>query len=257
MSSGGGGGQFPQYGQNSYGRMGGYGQSYAPDPRMAQFQPMRVQDGGQNSSIPSWANQNQSGGFPVPPQMPIFPGQTTTSEGGWATAGQPRGGINPPQISGPFNPMVGSQMNKPMPMEGPQMSAPNVQTQTPMSAPMQQQRPQQSFEQFAQTLGNNGMTSGQMQDAYQKSISSQSSPNFWANTGVGTQKPAGFSTPPQWGNQTYGFDPRSMAGKTVGQDMAWYYGQDSVGRNINNAGDAVANGRVPADGFQRRAPWQL
>lgn len=79
-------------------------------------------------------------------------------------------------------------------------------------------------------------------------------PNFWQNTGVGTQQIPGYGNP-AWGPQTYGFDPRSMAGKTVGQDMAWYYGQDAVGRPVNAAGDAYAQFRSPADGFQRTRPW--
>ena len=133
---------------------------------------------------------------------------------------------------------------------GQQDSAPGVLVNQRASAPQQQ-----SFEQFAATLGNNGMTSGQINDLYQKSLQPQSGTNFWANTGVGTQQPAGFQTPENWGKQTYGFDPRAMAGKQVGADMAWYYGRDAIGRNINNQGDAVAGFTGPADGFQRRRPW--
>jgi hypothetical protein len=139
--------------------------------------------------------------------------------------------------------------------QGPQMSSPNVEQGRNMISQAPQQAPQQSFEQFQQTLGNNGMSSGAMHDAYQKSLQPQSI-NFGQNTGVGTQKPPGFNPDPAWGNQTYGFDPKAMAGKTVGQDMAWYYGQDSVGRPINNQGDAYSQFRSPADGYQRTNPWQ-
>lgn len=79
--------------------------------------------------------------------------------------------------------------------------------------------------------------------------------NFWANTGAGTQRPPGFPTPPEWGQQTYGFDPRAMAGKQVTGDLGWYYGRDAIGRTINNQGDAVPSFSAPADGFQRRRPW--
>lgn len=120
------------------------------------------------------------------------------------------------------------------------------------------QPPQQSFEQFAATLGNNGMTSGQMQDAYQKSLQPQT--NFWGNVGPGgTQNP--YPTMgdqpfnPAWGKQTFNFDPRSMAGKQVTGDLGWYYGRDAIGRTINNQGDAVAGFSRPADGFQRSRPW--
>lgn len=120
------------------------------------------------------------------------------------------------------------------------------------------QQPQQSFEQFAATLGNNGMTSGQMQDAYQKSLQPQT--NFWGNVGPGgTQNP--YPTMgdqpfnPAWGKQTFNFDPRSMAGKQVTGDLGWYYGRDAIGRTINNQGDAMAGFSRPADGFQRSRPW--
>jgi hypothetical protein len=126
-----------------------------------------------------------------------------------------------------------------------------------MAAPSAvQQRPQQSFDQFAQTLQGSGLTSGAMQDAYQKSLQPQST-DFTRNVGPGgTQNPYPNSGPQpfpsNWGQQTFGFDPRSMAGKTVGKDMGWYYGQDAIGRQINNAGDAYPTFRGAADGFNRR-----
>ena len=257
-------------------------------------------------SAPSMQSQSGYGGY-IPPQMPIFPGPTTTSEGGWATAGRPRGGIPPvggrggmfgsfqngpqggggsyryaiepelgnmtkpmmmqgpqmstgysvnepmPQTGGSFNPMVGSQMS--------QMSQPYQATQ--QQAPVQQARPQQSFEDFASTLSGSGMTSGQMNDLYQKQLAKASAPaptNFWQNVGPGgTQNP--YPTMgeqpfnPAWGKQTFGFDPRSMAGKQVTGDLGWYYGRDAIGRTINNQGDAVPTFSAPADGFQRRRPW--
>lgn len=213
-------------------------------------------------------NRPQYGGYNgyIPPQMPIFPGQSTTSEGGWTAAGRPRQGIPQmstgysvnepmPQTGGSFNPMVGSQMQP-----TPQMSQPFQSTQ--QQAPMQQARPQQSFEDFASTLSGSGMTSGQMNDLYQKQLAKASAPaptNFWQNVGPGgTQNPFPQSPQPfpsQWGNQTFNFDPKSMAGKQVTGDLGWYYGRDAIGRQINNQGDAVAGFSSPADGFQRSRPW--
>ncbi len=250
MSAGGYGGfQQPQM---QYGRpQGGYGRQMSTG-----FMQQRSPQMSTGYSVQEQAPQ--SGGYSgyIPPQWPIFPPQTTTSEGGWTAAGRPSGIINPPQMSNPYQvqeqaPQDMSQLNKPAMMQGPQMSTGNS----------MQQAPQQTFEQFAQTLGNNGMTSGQMQDAYQKSIQQASAPtNFWSNVGPGgTQNP--FPQTPQpfpsnWGNQTFGFDPRSMAGKQVTGDLGWYYGRDAIGRTINNQGDAVANFGRPADGYQRTNPWQ-
>lgn len=216
-------------------------------------------------------NRPQYGGYNgyIPPQMPIFPGQSTTSEGGWAAAGRPRQGIpqmstgytvnepmpqQAPQMSQPYQ----SNMSKPMMMQGPQMSQPFQATQ--MQAPQQPQQPQQSFEDFASTLSGSGMTSGQMNDLYQKQIAKASAPtNFFQNVGPGgTQNPFPQSPQPfpsQWGNQTFNFDPKSMAGKQVTGDLGWYYGRDAIGRQINNQGDAVAGFSSPADGFQRSRPW--
>ena len=178
-----------------------------------------------------------------------------------------------PQYSGGFNPMNSQPQGKALAdfsnqnvagfsgllgqpqqaQEAPGFMVNQRQDVQPMQPPQGQ-----TFEQFAQTLGNSGMTSGQISDLYAKQqAQAQSAPqtNFWANTGVGTQRPAGFQTPPQWCNQTYGFDPRSMAGKQVTGDLGWYYGRDAIGRTINNQGDAVPTFSAPADGFQRRRPW--
>lgn len=121
------------------------------------------------------------------------------------------------------------------------------------AAPQTQAPQGQTLEQFTASLGNAGQyTPGQISDMYAK----QSQPtNFWANTGVGTQQPNGFTTPANWGQQTYGFDPRAQAGKKVGNDMGWFYGRDAIGRTINNQGDAVAGFSSAADGFNRSRPW--
>ena len=157
-----------------------------------------------------------------------------------------------PQTGGSFNPMVGSQMS--------QMSQPYQATQ--QQAPVQQARPQQSFEDFASTLSGSGMTSGQMNDLYQKQLAKASAPaptNFWQNVGPGgTQNPFPQSPQPfpqNWGQQRFNFDPRSLAGQQVTGDLGWYYGRDAIGRTINAQGDAVPTFRSPADGFQRTRPW--
>lgn len=212
-----------------------------------------------------------NGGFTPPYQMPIFTGQQNTSEGWWRNAGQPRGGI--PPVGGQFNPMVGSQTNPTMPSQGPVMSSDNMeqfnpstqpmgnqaQSQAPQTqAPQQSRAPQQTFEQFAATMGENGMTSGQLNDAYQKSIQPQAT-NFWGNVGPGgTQNPFPGKTQPfpsQWGNQTFGFDPRALAGQQVTGDKGWYYGRDAIGRTIGNDGSAMAGFGGAADGFNRSRPW--
>jgi len=125
-----------------------------------------------------------------------------------------------------------------------------------------QQPPQQSFDQFQQTIGQgSGMTYGQMQDAYQKSIAPQSAPNGIFNGNIG---PGGTANPypnnpnpfpSNWGQQTFGFDPRAMAGKQVTGDMGWYYGRDAIGRTINNQGDAAPSFSGPASGPGRSRPW--
>lgn len=170
-----------------------------------------------------------------------------------ATPGNPVYGMNP-QMSQPYQ----SNMNKPMMMQGPQMSQPFQSTQ--QQAPVQQARPQQSFEDFASTLSGSGMTSGQMNDLYQKQIAKASAPtNFWQNVGPGgTQNPFPQSPQPfpqNWGQQRFNFDPRSLAGQQVTGDLGWYYGRDAIGRQINAQGDAVPTFRSPADGFQRTRPW--
>lgn len=208
----------------------------------------------QVSPIPQTQSPTNNG-FTPPYQMPIFPGPTNTSEGWWRQAGQPRGGL--PEVGGQFNPMTGSQ-NLQAPRQMPQMSSGNMEQATPQTQPITQ--PQQTFEQFAATMGNNGMTSGQLNDAYQKSIQQQSAPtNFWANVGPGgTQNPFPGKQQPfpsQWGNQTFGFDPKSMAGKQVTGDLGWYYGRDAIGRTIGQDGNAMAGFSGAADGFNRSRPW--
>lgn len=182
--------------------------------------------------------------------------------GGWPQTGGNQFNLGAPrQIPQMSNPYQVSQEPQAPQIQAPEMSRPHQLNQglLQQQAPVQQARPQQSFEDFASTLSGSGMSSGQMNDLYQQQLQKTAAPptNFWQNTGVGTQKPNGFVTPPSWGQQTYGFDPMSMVGKTVGRDMGWYYGMDSVGRQVNNRGEAVPTFRTPADGYQRRAPWQL
>ena len=236
MSSGGGGGQFPQYGQqpNYASRMGGG--SYNAY-------------GGGNSA--AWRPR---GGFMAEPSMQPQ-GAALAQQANANVMGFPR--MGQPQMSGEFQ--GGMSQGKNMPMQAPD-SVPGFAVNQSASAP--QQAPQQSFEQFSSTLGNSGMTSGQMQDAYQKSLQQASAPtNFWGNVGPGgTQNPFPQTpnwTPPQWGQQTFGFDPRSMAGKQVTGDLGWYYGRDAIGRTIGNDGSAMAQPRPAADGFNRFNPaWQ-
>lgn len=183
----------------------------------------------QGAALAAMANQNVMG-FPRQPQM------------SGEFMAQPKGGL--------------MAQGRNMISQAPQDEAPGFMVNQ-RAAPQQAQAPQQSFEQFAQTLGNSGMTSGQMQDAYQKSLQPAAT-NFWGNVGPGgTQNPYPQNpnwTPPQWGQQTFGFDPRSMAGKTVSKDLGWYYGQDAIGRTINNQGDAVPTFTPAQDGFNRTNP---
>lgn len=137
--------------------------------------------------------------------------------------------------------------------------APGFNVNQQAAQPQAPQQPQQSFEQFQQTLGNgSGMTYGQQQDAYQKSLQPQNG-IYNGNIGPGgTQNPYPGNPnpfPAAWGQQTYGFDPKAMAGKQIGADMGWFYGRDSIGRTVGNDGTAMAGFSPPADGFQRRRPW--
>lgn len=261
------GGQYDSFAGSGLGSNNNMQQTWNPSSPGMGMRQGGLQTGGY-SPIPQPPTPPTNGGFTPPYQMPIFPAQQNTSEGWWSQAGRPAGGFagmggqasqndeamrqramggQQPQMSAPYSQQA-PQTNQPMPTQG--MAA--------LNKPMQQ--PQQSFEQFAQTLNGSGMTSGQMQDAYQKSIQPASTqPNFWGNVGPGgTQNPFPGNSQPfpsNWGQQTFGFDPKSMAGKTVGKDMGWYYGQDAIGRNVNNQGNAVPSFGPPADGFQRRRPW--
>lgn len=244
--SGGGYGQSPM--QGSFGNRqayGGQGMSYQPRGGGFQYQPQMSGEfqGGQpeyrlGAGAPRYGPTNDPNridlmGFGPQAQAPQ-PAQK--SWGGQGFTGME---------------FMGGRQQQP-PMQTPGFDV--MQRQAPVQ-PFQPPQPQgQSFEQFAQTLGNSGMTSGQMQDLYAKQ--SQGNYNFGANTGVGTQRPAGFTPPDTWGPQTYGFDPRSMAGKNVTKDLGWYYGMDAVGRPINDQGDAYSQFRSPADGYQRTNPWQ-
>lgn len=219
----------------SYG--GGYQTPYTPKPRGGlQYQP---QTGGEMfyNKTPAQPTYALGAGSPQYAPNPGNPNEVTMT------------GFGKPSLAQQSDANVGSFFGYGRTPDTGGLLANQQASFQPAPAPQQQ-----SFEQFAATLGNNGMTSGQMQDAYQKSLQPAST-NFWANTGVGTQKPAGFVTPPQWGTQTYGFDPKAMAGKQVTGDLGWYYGRDAIGRTINNQGDAVAGFSRPADGFQRSRPW--
>jgi hypothetical protein len=207
------------------------------------------------------------------PPVPFAPGYDPNApdrgmgsmmRGTGATPGNPMYGQNPQmqQMWGQRPAMSGGMFGDPR-MQQFQRPTPTQQIPQQAQAAVQPQQqlqnitppPQQSFEQFQQTFANGGagMSTGQMQDMYQKSLQPAST-NFWGNAGVGTQKPPGFQTPAAWGTQTYGFDPRSLSGKQVTPDMAWYYGRDSIGRNINQAGDAYASFN-PAFGGGRSRPW--
>lgn len=253
MSAGGGGGQFPQYGQQpNYGSRMGAGMNYGGG-NSVNYQPR----GGGFQADPGVSTMNQR--FPVnryqAPQQGFGPQGFTGNE--WMGGQQ-----QPMGNSFAFSqaPQMSDEYRRSDPQTQPVQagdSAPGFSVNQRMAPP--QSNSTQSFEQFASTLGDSGMTSGQMQDAYQKSIQPQST-NFWGNVGPGgTQNPypgAGAQPfNPAWGNQTFGFDPRAMAGKQVTGDLGWYYGRDAIGRNINNAGDAVPSFGAPADGFQRRRPW--
>lgn len=230
----GGQGQSPMggYGRPQYGFGGNYGGGYqAPNYGSRMGAPMMA--------FKSQPNYTLGAGSPRYAQDPNNPDAVNLT------------GFGKPQMSGEF--MAGPP--KGGLLAAPQDQAPGFMVNQRMQAP--QQAPQQSFEQFASTLANSGMTSGQMQDAYQKSLQPAAT-NFWGNVGPGgTQNPYPQNpnwTPPQWGQQTFGFDPRSMAGKTVSKDLGWYYGQDAIGRQINNQGDAVPTFTPAQDGFNRTNP---
>ena len=130
----------------------------------------------------------------------------------------------------------GPQMNPGMQM--PEMSTPHSFVRPQQAMPTQAaQAPQQSFDDFSRTLAPGSMSMGQMQDLY-----------------AAKQKASGPAFPEGWKRGDTSFDPQGMAGKTVTQDNAWYYGQDAVGRPINNAGDAYAQFN-PAAGGGRNRPW--
>lgn len=248
-----GGQRFGPQSMQAYGQPAMSGGSFQ-DPRMQQFG---------RQMAPSY-----QGGMPQGGQFAGMPSQQSMNSDAQMRANYMRGGggggmFAPPQgqlqTGGQFNPMTGSQ-NLQAPRQMPQMSSGNMEQftpQTPTTQPAAQ--PQQSFEQFAATLNGSGMTSGQINDAYQKSIQPQAT-NFWQNVGPGgTQNPypnAGAQPfPSNWGQQSFGFDPRSLAGQQVTGDKGWYYGRDAIGRQINNQGDAYATFRGAADGFNRSRPW--
>lgn len=265
-----GGQRFGGKSMQAYGQPAMSGGSFQ-DPRMQQFGRQMapsyqggMPQGGQFAGMPSQQSMNSDaqmranymrggggGGMFAPPQMsglnPNFAGRQMSTPNQMQTGGQ-------------FNPMMGSQTNPTMPMQNPAISDGNMETYTPQTPTTQPAaQPQQSFEQFAATLNGSGMTSGQINDAYQKSIQPPPS-NFWQNVGPGgTQNPypnAGAQPfPSNWGQQSFGFDPRSLAGQQVTGDKGWYYGRDAIGRQINNQGDAYATFRGAADGFNRSRPW--
>ena len=177
-----------------------------------------------------------------------------------------------PQTGGPFNPMIGGGYmagRGPMPQTGGMEPKPTYTlgqgapiygpTSDPNTLTLNGFGGEQSAPGFPVNQNGSGMAkpmvdtgvagmgSAAMNDPNLPMMYRQQAQakGIWQPPGAPTQPPAG--QPPV--NKP--FDPRAFAGQNVSQDQAWYYGQDAVGRPINNQGDAYATFRNPADGFAR------
>ena len=229
MSGGGygGGGQFPQY--------GGSTMNYGQNPSMGGYNPMR---GSQMRPMPTQGAMQMpetSLHSSAPPQgMGSMMNRYGQGGGGYGDMGGAFSRFQSGMLGGgPTEMRQGMQipeMSTPHSFVRPQPTMPTQQTQAA-------QAPQQSFDDFSRTLAPGSMSMGQMQDLY-----------------AAKQKASGPAFPEGWKRGDTSFDPQGMAGKTVTQDNAWYYGQDAVGRPINNAGDAYAQFN-PAAGGGRNRPW--
>lgn len=184
-----------------------------------------------------------------------------------------------PQTGGPFNPMIGGGYmagRGPGPQTGGMEPKPTY--TLGQGAPIYAPTPGDPYSETLQGWSGSGISDPNPQVPIQQNGSGMAKP--MVETGVAGMGSAamndpnlpmmyrqqaqakGIWQPPGMGNpnapaqppappQNKPFDPRAFAGQTVTPEQAWYYGQDAIGRKINNQGDAYASFSNPADGFAR------